>query len=51
MNFTWQALESAVKGLENLKLKIKNLKFSSRNILSIEKDSKIGEYRENFKEL
>ncbi|MEK7536735.1 MAG: cysteine--tRNA ligase [Patescibacteria group bacterium] len=49
MNFTWQALESAVKGLENLKLKIKNLKFSSRNILSIEKDSKIGEYRENFK--
>ena len=45
MNFTWQALESAVKGLENLKLKIKNLKFSSRNILSIEKDSKIGEYR------
>lgn len=55
MNFTWQSLESAAKGLENLKLKIKNLGpkavtlFSSRNTLSVEKDSKMGEYGENFK--
>ena len=48
MNFTWQALDSAAKGLNNLKLKVKSLKTSERTVLSEEKDNKIQDYREKF---
>lgn len=48
MNFTWASLESAAKGLGNLKLKVKGLKTSDRTILSEEKDNKIQMYQERF---
>ncbi|WKZ25667.1 MAG: cysteine--tRNA ligase [bacterium] len=48
MNFTWEALDSASKGLKNLKTTILNLKSSQRNTLSNEKDIKIQEYRTRF---
>lgn len=48
MNFTWMSLEAAAKGLKNLKSSILNLKSSARNILSVEKDTKILEYRSRF---
>jgi len=56
MNFTWESLESASRGLRNLKLQIDsiapraNYKLSSRNVLSTEKDIKIQEYANRFKE-
>ena len=50
MNFTWQALESASVGLKKLKSYIVNLKSSDRNILSVEKNTRIQEYREKFME-
>lgn len=48
MNFTWTSLESAAKGLENLKLKIINYKLSARTILSEEKNIKVDEYKAKF---
>jgi len=48
MNFTWASLESASKGLNNLKLKVKSLKTSERTVLSEEKDNKIQMYQERF---
>ena len=48
MNFTWQSLDSAQKGLKNLKNAILNLKTSDRSVLSDEKDQKINEFREKF---
>ena len=48
MNFTWQALESASKGLNNLKLKVRSLKTSERTVLSEEKDNKIQGFRDQF---
>ncbi len=48
MNFTWMSLESASKGLKKLKSIIYNLKSSSRNTLSTEKNNKIEEYRLKF---
>lgn len=48
MNFTWMSLESASRGLRNLKSQITNYKSSARNTLSAEKDQKIVEFRVKF---
>lgn len=49
MNFTWESLESASRGLRNLKSQISNLKSSNRAILSNEKNLKVDEFQERFK--
>lgn len=56
MNFTWESLNSAAKGLKNLKLKVSNLGpkavtlLSARTILSEEKNIKVNEYKVKFME-
>lgn len=48
MNFTWESLESAQKGLKRLQNNIKDLKSAERTILSEEKNNKIDEFKERF---
>lgn len=48
MNFTWESLESAQKGLNRLQNNIKDLKSAERTILSEEKNNKIDEFKERF---
>lgn len=50
MNFTWQSLESASRGLKNLKLQISNYKLSARTTLSEEKNTKVNDYKIKFME-
>ncbi len=50
MNFTWQSLESASRGLKNLKSQISNYKSSQRTVLSDEKNEKVEEFRNKFNE-
>jgi len=50
MNFTWQALESAVKGLKRLQSTVNSLRSTDRTILSNEKNEKVDEYRNKFNE-
>ena len=48
MNFTWQALESASKGLKRLQSLVISLQSSARTTLSREKNEKVNEYRNKF---
>jgi len=48
MNFTWQSLEAAEKGLKRLQSTVNNLKSTERTVLSNEKNEKINEYRVKF---
>ncbi len=50
MNFTWQALDSASKGLKRLQSTVHSLKSTERTALSEEKSEKINEYRVKFNE-
>ena len=48
MNFTWQALDGALKGLKRLQQTVNNLQISARTILSEEKNQKMEDYRIKF---
>mgnify|MGYP001569686537 CR=1 FL=1 len=48
MNFTWQELESASKGLKRLQSLVISLQSSARTTLSREKNEKVNEYRNKF---
>jgi cysteinyl-tRNA synthetase len=48
MNFTWESLNSAAKGLKRLQSTVLNLKEAKRTILSEEKNTKVEEYRNRF---
>ncbi len=50
MNFTWQSLESASKGLKRLKSAVDSLRATNRTTLSEEKNEKIEEFRIKFNE-
>lgn len=50
MNFTWQSLESASKGLKRLKSTVDSLRTTDRTTLSEEKNEKIEEFRIKFNE-
>jgi cysteinyl-tRNA synthetase len=50
MNFTWQSLDAAVKGLKRLQSTVQTLKASQRTTLSEEKNTKINEYKIKFTE-
>ena len=51
LNFTWDSLEAAQNGFENLKSQVSNLKSqTNRATLSPEKENKIDEYRVRFME-
>ena len=51
LNFTWESLEAAQNGLNNLRSQISGLKSQKgRTALSVEKDDKIERYREQFLE-
>lgn len=51
MNFTWQALDSASKGLKRLQSTVHSLKSTERTVLSVEKNEKVNEYRVKFNEV
>ncbi|HCR35638.1 cysteine--tRNA ligase [Candidatus Woesebacteria bacterium GWC2_33_12] len=48
MNFTWQALDGASKGLKRLQQTVYSLQTTARTILSEEKNNKILEFRDKF---
>lgn len=50
MNFTWESLESASRGLRNLKSQVSNLKSTVRTTLSEEKNIKVGEYQDLYRD-
>jgi cysteinyl-tRNA synthetase len=50
MNFTWQSLESASKGLKRLRSTVDSLRITDRTTLSEEKNEKIEEFRIKFNE-
>jgi cysteinyl-tRNA synthetase len=50
MNFTWESLESAQKGLERLQKNVSSLKTTERTTLSEEKNQKVIEFRGKFNE-
>ncbi|MEK7168828.1 MAG: cysteine--tRNA ligase [Patescibacteria group bacterium] len=50
MNFTWESLDSAAKGLARLQSTVYSLQSTNRTVLSQEKDQKIEEYRIKFNE-
>lgn len=50
MNFTWQSLESASKGLKRLQSTVNSLRSTDRTTLSEEKNEKIEEFRIKFNE-
>ncbi len=50
MNFTWQSLESAQKGLKRLQSLVSSYRSTSRTTLSQEKNEKVNEFRVRFKE-
>lgn len=50
MNFTWESLDSAQKGLRRLQTTVANLKGQERTVLSEEKNEKIIGFRNRFNE-
>ncbi|MFZ3301672.1 MAG: cysteine--tRNA ligase [Microgenomates group bacterium] len=50
MNFTWQSLDAAAKGLKRLQSTVQILKASQRTTLSEEKNEKLNEFRNKFNE-
>ena len=50
MNFTWQSLEGASKGLKRLQSTVNSLRSTDRTVLSQEKNIKIEEYQTKFRE-
>lgn len=48
MNFTWESLKSAEKGLKRLQSAVNNLQSTTRTILSEEKNEKVDEFQTKF---
>lgn len=50
MNFTWESLDSAQKGLKRLQNTVSALKSENRTVLSTEKNEKVIDFRNKFNE-